>query len=66
MTICIVFKNGFELKMKCKKYKITKDAYGNIDEFTTEGISENGFLYMDLSQIQCVYRVLSDEIDKTK
>lgn len=62
MTIVFVLKNGYELKMKCKEFSIDKDCLGGIIGYSAMGVTENKPVYIDLSQIMCIYRIRSDEI----
>ena len=42
MTIVIVFKNGYELRTKCKSIKTSRDNLtGRITNISYEGITEN-------------------------
>lgn len=61
MTIVFVFKSGYEVRMKCEKFTINKNGLGQLQGWKAEGISENKVLEMDVSEILCIYRVLSDE-----
>jgi len=63
MTIGIVFKTGYELKMKCKSYEITKNGFGYITNLSFDGITENMPVYWNIEDVLCVYRVASDEIE---
>lgn len=61
MTICFVFKNGFELKMKCDKFSVTRNGLDQLTGYNAEGITENKPIDMNLSEVICIYRVVSDE-----
>ena len=62
MTIVIVFKNGYELRTKCKNVKITTDNLtGRVTNISYEGITENKPLDINFDEIICIYRVMSDE-----
>ena len=61
MTIVFVFRNGFELKMKCKKFTLERNGLGKITGYSASGISENKPLELDFDELLCIYRVLSDE-----
>lgn len=54
MTVCFVFKNGYELKMKCGKFK-TEKTYGRVTAFEAENISENQIFDIDLDEVICIY-----------
>ena len=62
MTIVIVFKNGYELRTKCKSIKTSRDNLtGRITNISYEGITENKPLDINFDEIICIYRVVSDE-----
>jgi len=62
MTIVFVFKNGFVFEMKCKSFKTTRSALGELTNIKVDGIAENQFLHIDFSEVQCIYRKMSDEV----
>lgn len=61
MIIVIVFKNGYELKMKCSDFSITTTS-GKLTKCKFEGVSENDPIYFDCNEVLCIYRVMSDEV----
>ena len=62
MTIVIVFKNGYELRTKCKNVKISRDNLTDrVVNISYEGITENKPLDINFDEIICIYRVMSDE-----
>lgn len=62
MTIGIVFKNGYELKVKCDNLETTRsNITGRITNMNFSGIKENKPLDVDFEEVQCIYRVLRDE-----
>lgn len=62
MTICFVFKNGFELKMKCDEFSVKRNGLDQLAGYDAKGITENKPIDMDLSEVVCIYRVISDEV----
>lgn len=57
MTVNIVFKNNYNLEIKCKEFSITRS---NLDNSIT-GINiieptQNKPLYLDLNSIMLIYR----------
>lgn len=62
MTIVIMFKNGQELRMKCTNFKRKVDGLGQLTSIEYEGGSENAFAWIDINEILCIYRVMSDEV----
>ena len=61
MTICFVFKGGYTLQTKCKKFSVSRNALGSITGYECEGITENKPIELNFAELLCVYRVLSDE-----
>ena len=62
MTVVFVFKNGYELKVKCENINLTvNNLTGQITGYEIEGIKDNKLLYADLNEILCIYRVSTDE-----
>lgn len=64
MTICFLFKSGYELKMKCKEFSTTKNGLGEFMSYEAKEVTENKPLYMDLSEVVCIYRVMTDEVEE--
>ena len=62
MTVVFVFKNGYELKVKCENITLTvNNLTGQITGYEMNGIEDNKLLYVDLNEILCIYRVNPDE-----
>lgn len=61
MTIVLLFKSGKEVHVKCDKFDIERNGLGVMTGFSAKGITENKFLYVDMKELDCIYRVLSDE-----
>lgn len=61
MTIVIMFRNGTELRMKCDEFNIKKNVLEQLTEANFDGLVENKPIWMDLREVMCIYRVLSDE-----
>ena len=64
MTIGFIFKNGYELKVKCGSFSSTKNGLGQLTGYEMENITENKPIYMDLDEVICVYRVVTDEVEE--
>lgn len=62
MTIVFVFKNGFELEMKCEEFSGNKNAFEQLTSWEAKKVTENKPIHMDLSEVQCIYRKMSDEV----
>ena len=57
MTIIFMFKNGEKLKVKCEDCSITTNVMGSLTGYELTGITESKPLYIDMSSVQCIYRV---------
>lgn len=58
ITVVIVMKNGKELKVKCKEFEVqTNKLYGTLEGYKIKGIKENCPLYVNMRDIQFIYRV---------
>lgn len=63
MTIVFVFKNGFELRMKCRDFLLNRNGLGMATGYEAKGLTENKPIWFDFENVLCIYRVLSDEGD---
>lgn len=61
MTIVFVFKNGFELKMKCKDFLLHRNGLDMVTGYEAKSVTENKPIEFDFEDVLCIYRVLSDE-----
>lgn len=61
MTICILFKNGKEVRMECTLFKHKINSYGNLCGIEYKGSTENAILWLDSTEVACIYRVYSNE-----
>lgn len=61
MTIRVILKSGAEFTVKCEKFTITRDCFGNVTGYNISGITENKPVYIDFTQVAAVIRVYSDE-----
>ena len=62
MTIVIMFRNGTEIRLKCDEFEHT--TKGNaITKIKWDGCTENNPIWLDVDEILCIYRVMSDEQD---
>lgn len=61
MTIRIILKSGSEFAIKCDKFTIQKNSFGQATGYSIEGITENKPVYLDFEQVAAVVRVFSDE-----
>lgn len=61
MTIRVILKSGVEFAVKCDKFTITKNGFGQATGYNIEGITENKPVYLNFEQVAAVVRVYSDE-----
>lgn len=61
MTIRVILKSGVEFAVKCDKFTVTRDGFGNVAGYNISGITENKPVYIDFTQVAAVVRVYSDE-----
>lgn len=61
MTIRVILKSGAEFAVKCDKFTVTRDGFGNVAGYNISGIAENKPVYIDFTQVAAVVRVYSDE-----
>lgn len=57
MTIVFVFKNGFELRMKCTNFDASCNSItGRMVDFGADGVTENKPIDINYDELICVYR----------
>ena len=61
MTIRVILKSGSEFAIKCDKFTIQQNGFGQATGYNTEGITENKPVYLNFEQVAAVVRVYSDE-----
>lgn len=61
MTIRIILKSGSEFAVKCDKFTVEEDRFGQMTGYKIEGIMENKPVYLNFEQVAAIVRVLSDE-----
>lgn len=61
MTIRVILKSGVEFAIKCDKFTISHNGFGEATGYNIEGITENKPVYLDFEQVAAVVRVYSDE-----
>lgn len=61
MTIRVILKSGVEFAIKCEKFTVKRDGFGNVAGYDINGITENKPVYLDFEQVAAVVRVFSDE-----
>ena len=61
MKIVICFKNGFNLTVTCEEFSLTKNGLGDYTGYEIKGITDNKPLYVNWSDITCIYRVMEGD-----
>ncbi len=61
MTVRVILKSGVEFAIKCDKFTVTRNGFGQVTGYNIEGITENKPVYIDFEQVAAVVRVFSDE-----
>ena len=61
MTIRVILKSGSEFAIKCDKFTIKQNGFGQATGYNIEGIAENKPVYLDFEQVAAIVRLYSDE-----
>ena len=61
MTIRVILKSGSEFAIKCDKFTIQQNGFGQATGYNIEGITENKPVYLNFEQVAAIVRILSDE-----
>ena len=61
MRIIIRFKSGFELPITCDEFSISKNIYGEIEEYDIKGIKDNKLIFFRSEDVECVYREMTND-----
>ena len=56
MTIRVILKSGSEFAIKCDKFTIQQNGFGQATGYNIEGITENKPVYLDFEQVAAVVR----------
>lgn len=54
MTIVIVFKSGYELKVKCDEYTLSRNIDGKITNMKFDGVTGNKPLGINFDEVACI------------
>ena len=54
MDVEIGFKSGATLKVKCDKFTLKKDVYGDVTAYRFEGLEDKKPVYIDFSCVEYV------------
>lgn len=60
MTVCIIFKNGFELPINCDEFKLKTTSYGGVLSYDIKGIKDNKPLFLCFQDIECIYQKMDE------
>lgn len=55
MTMRVILKSGVEFAIKCDKFTINRDGFGNVRGYDIGGIVENKPVYLDFEQAATVH-----------
>lgn len=61
VSIRIILKSVVEFTVKCDKFTLNKNGFGQITGYDIEGITENKPVYLDFDEIAAIIRLYSDE-----
>ena len=61
MTSRVILKSGSEFAIKCDKFTIKQNGFGQATGYNIEGITENKPVYLDFEQVAAIVRLYSDE-----
>ena len=54
-NVVILFKSGKEVTVQCREFEIVRDWADDPVGLETTGVTGNNILYMDFTQVACVY-----------
>lgn len=61
MSIRIILKSGVEFTVKCDKFTLNKNGFGQATGYDIAGITENKPVYLDFDEVAAIIRLYSDE-----
>lgn len=61
MSVRIILKSGVEFTVKCDRFTLNTNGLDMPTGYDIKGIAENKPVYLDISQVAAIVRVLSDE-----
>ena len=63
MKVIVHFKSGLELPITCEEFSISTNPYDEeLDSYTIKGIKDNKPVYIDMAQVDCIWREVDNEI----
>lgn len=63
MTIRVILNSGSEFTIKCDKFTLERNGFGQATGYNIEGITENKPVYLNFDQVAAIVRVQSDEVE---
>ncbi len=64
MEIRVILNSGCEFTIKCDKFTLEKNGFGEVTGYDIGGITENKPVYLNFTQIAAIIRTLSNEGEK--
>ena len=64
MSIRIILKSGVEVTVKCDKFTLKQNGFGQTTGYDIAGITENKPVYLDFDEVAAIIRLYSDENDE--
>ena len=61
MSIRIIRKSGVEFTVKCEKFTLKQNGFGQTTGYDIEGITEDKPVYLDFDEVAAIVRLYSDE-----
>ena len=61
MSIRIILKSGVEFTVKCDKFTLNKNGFGQTTGYDIAGITVNKPVYLDFDEVVAIVRLYSDE-----
>ena len=61
MSIRIILKSGVEFAVKCDKFTLNQNGFGQTTGYNIAGITENKPVYLDFDEVAAIIRLYSDE-----
>ena len=61
MSIRIILKSGVEFTVKCEKFTLKQNGFGQTTGYDIAGITENKPVYLDFDEVAAIVRLYYDE-----
>ena len=63
MSIRVILNSGSEFTIKCDKFTLERNGFGQATGYNIEGITETKPVYLNFDQVAAIVRVQSDEVE---